>query len=761
MKKIFTLVLFFPLVFSACYDFTNVETPERLSVSSHASYALPAGELSFNLMEDLNIARVQEILEKNSSSSSNETSYLEVYDYNPTQNDNDVLQYVINYRIKEIPVSISADSDIGDVNFSTEFPIPDFSENIKNTLSADDHSFPIVEGLDASISDVTGGQAYIYYRITSPEFKTMHLRSGSLKVEIKPESAPSSGFSMPIKLSLVSEVDPSKVISSSGYVECAVGGTILLDLTEADLVPSMLLLIDGSTSGGTPGKQNTYKASFSTENISLAKITGLTMKDEDLTPNSHVDIDESFELKGVNKALKSARIKSGSMEFACVFPEGWEGITCKKSNFSLSGGITLSDEKFTDKTAGSDFLRREADLAGLSIIPQDVATTGSFIELEIKDATIVFSGNGDKVALSGSLKIDEIDEIVLDLSFADFNLNNTDTISTGFNMSTLLSDIFEGEESDLIKNIKFSGIGAYFYVTQPTDNEILNAISITGKVSATYDGSGNPVYLVGSESEDATFKVKKNTINFKNLADENSVITSSVLFDEHENQNENLYSSKINDNAMADLINAQPDGLAFNYSLGISGENGTEVVLDNEDIKTMTTKSALSISLAIILPVQIILDDVSDGNPADKTVIIDDVLSLVGSKFDDDMLQRDTSADGEDWLDYTPIIKNIGMKYEFDNHTPLDNLTLVFIEDKCGIVKELTTESGEHKIEFSRDEIERICKTYPFTPVIQAKLTGADGETIRGFSRNAHFIFNAQLKVETDGTIKVWDKDDE
>lgn len=767
MKRIiFSLTLFFSLTFFACYDFTNIETPETFSISSHAKYELPAGELSFNLMDDFNISKFKEILDKNSSEQTGGFGSISVYDYNPTMNDDDPLQYIINYKIKDIPISISADSDIGDVSFSTEFPIPDFSENVKNAISFNNQEITISEGMNANLSDFMADGAYIFFRITSPDFKTMNLRSGNLKVEIKfkesvkngaSDGNPSADFSMPISLSLVSEADQSKVISSSGEVDCAKGGTVLLDLTGADLVPSMLLLINGRTSGGSLGKLDTYDVSFTTENIELAKITGLNM---DLGSDAHVDIDESFDLEGMNKALKRARIKSGSMGFSCVFPDGWEGITCKNSNFSLSGGITLPNDKFTDKTSGSDFLRREADLAGMTILPETLSTTGSFIEVELKDAVIAFSGNGDKVSLAGSLKIDEIDEIVLDLAFADFNLAEPQTISTGLNMSTLLADFFEGEDTKLIQNIKFSGVGAYFYVTQPTENEILKSISITGNVSATYDGLATPVYLIGSASENATFGVKSSNVRFDTLADENSLITSSVLFDTHENQAENLYSSKINDNVMADIINAHPDGLAFNYSLGISGEKGTEIVLDNDDIKAMLSDSALSISLAIILPIQIILDDVSDGNPADKTIVIDDVLALVGSKFDDDMLQREKSSDGEDWLDYTPIIKSIGMNYEFDNKTPLDNLRLIFTEEKAGIVKDLSTGSGDHSIDFSRDEIEKICKTYPFTPVITAEISGADGETERFFSRNAHLVFNAQLKIETDGTIKVWDKND-
>ena len=755
MKKLLFISVFSAVCFFSCYNFANIEKPETLSVSSKATYEFPAGEMSFEIKEKLGIDKFKEILEKNSSESS-----ISVYDYNPpvSNPDNAPFQYIINYPIKEIPISISGDTDVGDMTFSTDFAIPDFSDTVADDLKFENQKIIVPEGNNAQISDVMESP-FIFFNITSPDFDTMTLRSGKIKVTFTKDSTstPSSDFSMPVKLILVPANDPSKVISTSDQVDCANGGTVELDLAGKEILPSLLLCMDGSVSGGSLGKSNTYDISIAPDSIAISKVTGLNM---DLGSDAHVEVDETFALSGMNEALKSANIKSGSVSFDCNFPSDWTGVTCKK-NFSLSDGINVSNSEFTHTETTST-----ANLSGKTLIPNDVSTSGSYVDIEISDATLIFSESGDKVSLTGSCKIDEIDELILDLGASSFT-NLSDTIETGLNFSSLLSDFFEGDDNtNLIKNIKFSGIDAYMFITQPTENEVLKGLAVTGKVSATYTGLASPEYLVGTASEDAVLPMKKSDVTFKSLADENSVISSSLLFDEHENEADNLYSCKVNENTMTNIINAHPDGLAFNYDLALSGSNGTEVILTQEDLAVLNSNSSLSISLAIIIPLQIILDDVTDGDSSDETIIIDDVLELMGSGFDDDMLKRDDTSDSEDWLDYTPIIKSIALKYSLENTTPLDNLKITFLSQKSDgtdilDAKELDTSDGNHTLSFSREDVETVCKTCPFIPRIKVEIGGADGSTPRVFTRNAGLDFMATFEVKTDGKIKVWDKNED
>ena len=781
MKKIFRFLPLIPLFsFFSCYDFTNIETPETVSVSSDAKYQLPAGNLSFTLKDKIDVKKLREIIEKNTdeldsdgnpTKASEAAKAIEIYDYNPTQKEEAVIQYIINYPIKELSPFNSFDSDLGDFSFEKEFPIPDFNETINKNLGTSkllmdnaDGLVPFPEGNSLTISEINGGVPITtWFTITDPDFKTMKLKTGALNVLVKKakDTNPSEDFSLLIQFSLVDKTNRSHVIAKSPFVDCAKGGTIRLNLANADLVPEMEILIDGTASGGTFGVFNTYDLSFSFETLNLAEITGLNM---DLGEASHIDITETIPFSGMNETFKSAKIAKGSMYFACVLPEGWSGISCKNSQFVMNGGIKIPKENFKNTTSGSDFLRQEAVLDGLEVTPNDISPAGSFIEFEIKDAHIVFHDGEDALKLSGGCRIDEVEEVILDLGAAGLDFNHSDTIDTGLNISTLLGDVLDGNDSsNLINNIKFPDIPAYLYITQPTENEALKALSLEGQVFAVYTANGEEkpeIQLAYVEG----LPVKNTQVTFANIADENFMITSDELF-----KSEN-YSCKIE--KMADVFNAHPDSLKLRYSVGILGDDKI-IKLTNDDFQIFKN-FGFKISLALVLPLEVIFDDVTDsksGDNRDNIITIDNVLELTGNTFEDDMLKREKSSEGEDWLDYTPIIEYIALNYELDNETPLENLKVTFDlqtsqpaeaetePEKIIEPKVLDTSDGKHELKFTNEEVEKICKTYPVMPLVKVEICDADGETPKSFTRNAHLDFKAALEIQTSGQmVKIWDK---
>lgn len=778
MKRfVFFANTFFVFFFFGCYDFTNIETPETLSISSDAVYQLPAGELSYTLKDELNVKKLKEILDKNLGSNDTSASTdksdmtktsaknIGVYDYNPTQKEDDVFQYIINYPIKEIPLALGTDSDIADFNFSESFDIPDYTKNIKNELTVPPSFFSIIEGVSGSISEIMNSSmmtetvgydrgAYIPVTITLPEFKTMTMRSGILKVEfkLKAGSSPSPDFHMPVKLALVSKADHSKVLSESATVDCAQGGEVSLSLANVELVPEMQLFLDGRVYGGSliPPKVNNYDIILSIKDPSIAKVTGLTMS---LGDDARINLDKEIPFSGMNETLKKASLKSGSMSFACILPDGWEGVTCRNSQFSFKGGIEIPNEKFTDKTSGSDFVRKEADLAGFSISQKDIVTDGTYLEVSIDNATIVFNEGGNKVTLEGALKIGEIDEIVLDLNLSGLSLDHKDTVDTGLNLSTLFSDFFDGDKkqgADLIQNIEFPNIEAYLFITQDSDNNVLNSLKAKGSIYAEYLKNTENVahYIVGDEEAPVDLVIKHHDITFDSLADEDLMITSDALFNA-ENQ---LYTVKANSGFMAEVINDHPDNLKFTYSIGLEGSEGSEITLKNDDIKKFKSAGGLKIFLAVVLPLKIKFVDKTDGN-VDGKIVIDDIFGLTGNTFDDDMLNRKDAKDAEDWLKYTPIIKNVSMYYTID--VPFD-VTMSFGTNSGVEPKKLDTSDGAHVIQFTREEIDRLCKQYPLIPSMKAEITA--GDVI--FARNSKLSFSAILEVQTGGTIKVWDKNE-
>lgn len=777
MKRfVFLASIFFVFFFFGCYDFTNIDVPETVSISSDAVYQLPAGELTYTLREELNVKKLKEILDKNlgtvdynTPTTENDkvkvnqpsTKTIGVYDYNPTQKDEDACQYIINYPIKEMPLSLGSDTDIADFDFSESFDIPDYTKHIKQALTVTQQSFAIVEGFSGSIDTVMNRTevkaiydkgAYIPLSVTAPEFRTMTMRSGSLKIEfrLKAGSSPSSDFHMPVKLKLVTKDDSSKVLSESPTVDCASGGIVTLSLANVELVPEMQLFLDGGVSGGTPLKVNNYDVILSITAPAIAKVTGLTLP---LGEDARINLDKKIPFNGMNETLKRASLKSGIMKLACVLPDGWEGVTCKNSQFSFTGGVEILSDKFTDKTSGSDFVRKEADLAGFTLSQKDIVTNGTYIEVDIVNATLVFNENGNKVKFEGGLKIGEIDEIVLDLNLTGLSLDHKDTFDTGLNLSTLFSDFFDGDQkqgANLIQNIEFPNIEIYLYLTQDSDNKLLKSLKAKGSISAEYLKDNEKVerYIVGAEDAPVDLAIKTHNVTFDSLADEDLMITSDVLFDPEKQ----LYTVKANTGLMTEIMNDHPDDLKFSYSIGIEGDEGSEITLKNEDVKKLKSMGGFKIFLAIVIPLKIRFIDKTDGVP-DGKIVVDDIFELTGNTFDEDMLNRKNAKDAEDWLKYTPIIKSVSMYYTID--VPFD-VTVSFGTNSGVEPKKLDTSNGAHIIQFTREEIDKLCKQYPLIPNMKAEITA--GDVI--FARNTKIGFSAILEVQTGGTIKVWDKNE-
>ena len=804
-KTLLSVSILSVLLFFSCYDFTNIETPEKLSVSTNATYEFPAGQLKYDLCnsDDFGAKKFNKILSDNISSDESEsgsvsdkakasTQSLHVYDYNPGGKEDGLVQYILHYPIKEIPLSLTDsigadDASIADLSFSKDFTIPDFTQNIKDALTFNGAEFKIIEtgsyyqqSIKDALDTMNIEHPYVYFSITQPDFKNMIMRSGSIRVTFTPKDCtPSPDFYMTVSLMLVEDGknpynDPSSIIAQSNDVNCAQGGVIELPLAGAALTKKMNLYVDGYIYGGSSGtwnnetmtfdtKINTYTISFAAESLSIAKVTGLNM---DFGDDAKIDIDETVPFENENETLKEASLKSGSMSISCVLPDGWSGVTCKESSFSLTGGINLPDDKFTDKTAGNDFLRREADLAGFKITQDDIHTSGN-LEISIKDATLVFNENGNTIKLDGALKIDEIDKVKLDLSKIDFETDQ-EPIDTGLNLNELISNMFsddgkgdKNQSADLIRNIEFPDISTYLYVTQSADNNIFGGITVKGRVKALYDYTENnekkngEKYLVG-EGEAEELGIRTCTKSMKEYADENDIITDDAMFKEHDNPKDNLYSFAINSNDMTEIINANPESLKIDYKIGITGN--TDIELTNEDILNFKNKGGLSISIAIIFPLSITFVDKTDGTD-DGKITIDDLMSLTGNtNSNDDILGR-KSKDFEknsdsDTAKYSKLIQSVGMKYNFRLPTGF-GITITVEDENLDIKKELSTSSGEHRIEFSADDVDKI-KDNPFNPKFSLAIDAGKVE----FKRNEALTFSAILDVKTSGEfVEVWTKD--
>ena len=851
MKKLFLFLSAIPLLFFfACDDFSGLEIPEKISVKTAAKFEIPMGYGDIQIRKKASIEEIQKILDDNITSESSTQTKPVVYEYNPADSsgkvdDSAIMQYIINYPIKEIPLSIG-DKNLENANIDeikipeTKFEAPDFNSKISDTLSIEGKTFPMAEpGAlgPKSISDLG-----FYFNITSPTFGSMKVRTGSMKITItKPTATTVSGdFSMMVKILLVNASDHSQVITTSGdsLIECAQGKEISLNLEGKEIVQNMYIMLEGEASGGTLDETHVHTYSVAMDpssDFALEKITGLTMTDSDLGDYSKIYIPKDFNLNGLNSSLKEATIGKGSLDFYCKLPDGWSGITVKQSHFMIEGGVNIANEDFNkDGDIPEGYaLYKIATLDDKKVVPEaahtyatDTVTVGdkstytdtniSWLKVALENATIIFAdtsaGETTELELSGVCKIEELTNIKISLSELQTFSGNEET---GINFSTILSDVMKGDSENLIKDIKFADsdkakLSGYLFVSKPIDNDVLNNLTISGKVSATYkDEDGNtgdhsPMYLFGSESTNDTMNMKIPKISFYDAELESG---TKGLITDSDVVSEDSYSFKIAEGKVSTLINDLPDDLTFTYNLGLDSTAG-ELDLDGDTIQLLkTTDAKISVSLALVLPLQITLHDKYDipdsgssGTSTDGVITIKDVQSLAKSSSDPDkdLLDRDSAKD-TDFLKYTDSLKTLYMSYSVVNNLILNaasytdaegkehpagedldlKLTLYTVDlngapkdifdpdpDTGNCEKVIPVADGRQKLEFSPDEVQKILSkdSYPFIPKIRAEITvpkDANGDSqIQYIPRDGEFAVSGTLHIEFDKDIpvEVWSK---
>ncbi|WP_296328651.1 hypothetical protein [uncultured Treponema sp.] len=865
MKKLFLFLSAIPLLFFfACDDFSGLEIPEKISVKTGARFALPLGNGDIKIREKASIEEIQRVLDdnikKNTSSESETQNKPEVYEYNPPIDgkisESAVMQYIINYPIKEIPLSIG-DKNIENTNLEkieipeTKFTAPDFNESISDTLTIKGGKpFPMVEPAELgprSISDLG-----FTFDITTPNFTEMIVRSGKMKIVIKKtDSTPiSEGFSMQARIVLVNANDHSKIIAASDNEECAPGNTIRLDLAGKPIVQNMYIIVEGSLSGGTLGVTHTYEIEMGPENLQIDKITGLTMSHSDLGENGRIYIPKEFELAGLNQSLQEATIEKGELDFYCKLPEGWSGIKVEKSNFTITGGVNISNDKFSPDTDTPEgyALYKKATLDDLRVVPEKTYTYDtssvtpgdtsnytetniSWLEVALENATIIFAdtsaGEKTELVMSGICSITKLKNIKIKLEdLANFSGNE----DTGLNFSTLLSDIMKGDGKDLIKDIKFadstlddgSKVEGYLFVSKPDiKSEALQDLEIVGKIHASYtDEKGTAyqdLYFLGDEGEEpeknGSMEMRIPIISFAQAAAKNlgKLITDPDVI--RRNDEGRGYSHKIPDGKISKLLNDRPDNLKISYDLHLDPKKSKGVInLDGDAIEELKkTDAKISVSLALVLPLQIQLEDnydipTTDSSP-DGWIKIKDVISLTKDADERADLNKDlfdrSEAKDTDFYKYAEGLKASYIAYHINNNLILNEkeyedpsgtthkadedlnvkLYLYTVETDGTTIKpvfdpneeetdpykkyrkELKISDGMQSLNLSKNEISKILSKegYPFIPKICAEIevpTDGTNSQVQYIPRNGGFDISGTVHLEFDENIpvEVWSK---
>lgn len=754
-------------LFFSCGDLTNLEVPESVSVkASDLSYNFSLGEGNCLIRDKISASELRTTFNENLDEG---TAEIKVYDYNPTQNDDDVLQYLIKYPIAEVPLSVSTDGT-NDIEISTSFPVSNLNSKISDALKIEEKTYDIVEtGTSVTIPETEG----ISFNITSPDFKTMKAYSGTFNISVTAPSNASLDFSLSAKIVLCSS-DGTEIASSS---EKTITGTTVfpLDLAGKTLVPSMKLKLSGTMSGGTLGNKVSYSFSMTAENLKISAVTGLNMSAENIgdldndssTPDGTVSFNDSFEFSGINDSLVSAEIGKGSLSLYSKIPDGWTGLKTSITGISVSQGddfsLTEDDFKNVSSTDANYLFNKTADISGKTIKPSSgsdgkVVLSGS-LSVSFENATIVFEEGTDdpEIAVNGKCTLEEIKSIEISLSaLSGDNSSISGDVDTGLNFSTLLEDSL-GSASSLINNIKFSGIEGYIYAIRP-ELSLLEGLSYEScSIQAAYDGQ--TVDLIDSTS----VELKNTDIDLDSLSNNDTftITDSSIL-------KEGNYSAKTKENSICEIFNAMPESLSFHYELsGFKGAEGkSTITLTQEDIDSLNDVKSVQIFILIQLPLEFTLSDNCDypesSSVNDGYITVADVRALINEineteDEDGDLFKRESAEDttDEDKRKYLDLIKSVTVTYKTANTTGFE-ISGRLTDFASGIDKAISFENEETVIELTGEEISSIFDTYPFNPVVPAKIK-ADG-TKKTIARNAVFGMSGKISVAVDGEVEIWSK---
>lgn len=774
----FSFSLFSAAIFlfscSEIKDLKDLEIPESIHAkTSGTTYNFPLGSGICLIRDKISASELRKTFNENVSDSASE---VKVYDFAPegAGNDEQALQYLIKYPIKDVPLTISTDGS-NSMEISSKIPIKNLNSKISDSLAIEERTYTITEtGTDTTIPETDG----ISFNITSPDFDTMTVYNGSFNINVRAPGNVSSDFSLVAKVILCDS--NGNEISETLETDITKGANLDLNLDGKTLVPNMKLKISGTMSGGVFGNISPYTISMTTQNLKVQKVTGLNMTAEEVgdldndesTPDGTVAFSDSFTFSGMNSSLVSATVAKGSLGIYSEIPEGWSGVNTKVTDISVkqSEDFSLDEDDFTDvaSTEGNYLFNKTADIAGQTIKPSSSGRKiemAGLVSVSFSDATIIFDGGTEnpEIEVLGSCAIGEIKNITISLSALSETSETSGEVETGLNFSTLLEDNL-GSADNLIKNIEFSGIKGYFYAIQP-GIDILDGISYSScTIKANYekDGAAESKTLIDGKK----IKLKESSFDLDKLADnETFTVTDSSVLDEDN------YSATTEGNSVCDLFNAMPDNLVIDYELnGFTGAGGDTITLYQSDIDALESVKSIQIYILIQVPLRFKLSDKYDypekNSVNDGYVTISDIRALVyeindkdTSELYDDLFDRD---DEEDWQDedkrkYLDLIKSAKITYKTTNTTNLE-IAGKITDMISGLDKSLSFEnSDENKtFELTDDDIQSIFDNYPFIPVIPVAIK-ADGEE-KTILRGGQFGMSGYVTVVAAGEVEIWSK---
>ncbi|MGI5070603.1 hypothetical protein HRO26_05595 [Treponema pectinovorum] len=536
------------LVFSCSLisDIKNFEKPESLGIkSSGAEYSVPLGDAESKLKENLSIAKIEEMVAKQSKEKADSNPALkkakvEIYDFLDSS-ENDVQKYIFDYQLADIPLDFSSylkkldkfNFNSNENSISQKITIPkdniNFSQNLN--LNFDDVirnsvNIPIPQILIPQTGNPSSPSIdidRIPVNFSNPDFSSIEFSQGNLIFSF--EELPDSDGGNPL-ISLQATIYDSsetQISSSAGYsVVREQDGTLhslLIPMAGKTLTKNIFIALSAKSQHGILGKISKFKAELKFSNdTKIKKASGLTISQEILAPH-FFNISTTIDTSSIKNILKSGKINSGSISYYLKIPSTWTGIQISP-NISLSQDLNVAATDFTDcPQKDGSVVNKSANLNGKLFEPNAGIKVEGQIPFSINNATLTLS-DSDQAVFFGGGEFSKIDEAKI---YADKILDSataTKSISQSFGNgiqefveSVDFSKIgLEGNlSSDLPRsNLKLTpSVTSNFFAipaTSPISQEIKFAESSSSQISLVKEYE--PSYRVSDFSHDVDLKIE-------------------------------------------------------------------------------------------------------------------------------------------------------------------------------------------------------------------------------------------------------------
>ena len=415
MKRSFSFIFVLILFIAGCH----FELPQKVSVKTNASYNLTIGmpKIEFDYFSEENLSKMFA-----GESQDENASQIEVFDYNPEGENDNIQKLLLKVPIQTIPIDIEQYlnetgflEDSESQSIYEEFEIPDISINDYSDIDITNLKEVINNAVVLEGNTEENAFRFVFDEVTT--FESVNYKSGYLVL------FPKNGFFTDDNTVNIKHNDNlilSGTVQNNRYVVFSLNNTTLykdgMTIEFDGVVPDMeyVCLLAGTTVFSEMDIDE-YMGNFPSPEIT--KISGLNfvLTDENSLRISQDSIDINLEEKGVD----SLKIAEGEIEFGIVFPESWEGVDYTYSIDIRQEGAGVSGLNKTLQKGD------KIDLEGVSIDKDsDEIKYSGKINLIVNDGTIDFEEN-IQVSVDGG--IERIDYVALELKdFESEKLVNAD-----------------------------------------------------------------------------------------------------------------------------------------------------------------------------------------------------------------------------------------------------------------------------------------------------------------------------------------------